>query len=246
MITGLLTDKTVLVTGAASGIGLKIAELSALGGARVILCDLNGDRLNDVIATLPGAREDHRAVVCNVTSNGDIANAFAGEARIDAVVHSAGMWRPREDGFLQKLEDETWDDIIDVNLTGTMKVCREAVRHMQDIGGGAIVTMASIVALQGWPKVNAYTASKGGVLAFSRSLAVEAGKFNIRVNCICPGQTLTPMTEEILQYSQPAALPLGRVAQPEDIANMATFLSSDYASYVTGAAISVDGGGSAA
>lgn len=246
MISGLLKDKTVLVTGAASGIGLKIAELSAVGGARVILCDMNGDKLNEVVQALPGERADHRVVVCDVTVNSDISRAFAGGERINAVIHSAGMWRPKDDGFLQDLDDQTWSEIIEVNLTGTMKVCREAVRHMQNYGGGSIVTIASIVALQGWPKVNAYTASKGGVLAFSRSLAVEAGRLNIRVNCICPGQTLTPMTEEVLRYSQPKILPLGRVAKPEDIANMATFLSSDYASYVTGATISVDGGGSAA
>lgn len=245
MLAGLLTNKTVLVTGAASGIGREVALTCATGGARVILCDRDSEKLETSASMLPSAHAPHETVLCDVTDNNALASAFARRGRIDAVVNCAGIWRLGADGSLDYLEDSTWQGIIDVNLTGTMKVCREAVRHMKEYGGGSIVTIASIVALKGWNKVNAYTASKGGVLSFSRGLAVETGPHNIRVNCICPGQTETPMTEEVLQYSQPAGLPLGRIAQPSDIAHVAAFLCSEFASYVTGATIPVDGGGSA-
>ncbi len=246
MLPGLLTGKTVLVTGAASGIGREVARACATGGARIVLCDRDSKMLAESVATLPAVDAPHEIAFCDVTDSASVVSAFANKGRIDAVVNCAGIWRLGPDGSLGKLEDNIWQEILDVNLTGTMKVCREAVRHMADQGGGSIVTIASIVALKGWNKVNAYTASKGGVLSFSRGLAVETGPHNIRVNCICPGQTETPMTEEVLKYSQPIGLPLGRIGQPADTANVAAFLCSDFASFVTGATVPVDGGGSAA
>ncbi len=250
MLPGLLTDKTVLVTGAASGIGRKVAELCALGGARVILCDLNEENLAQAVAGLPDGGPGHQTHVCDVTDSKAVRAMFEGHAsdgaRIDAVANCAGIWRPDADRDIANLEDAIWDQIMSVNLSGTFKVCREAVRHMERHGGGSIVTVASVVALAGWDKVNAYSASKGGVLALSRSLAVECGKHNIRVNCVCPGVTATPMTEEVLKYSQPTVLPLGRIGQAEDSANIIALLCSDYASFMTGATVAVDGGFSAA
>ena len=250
MLPGLLTEKTVLVTGAASGIGRKVAELCALGGGRVILCDLDREKLTQVAADLPGGHADHRSHVCDVTRGEAVQAVFetfsSAGARIDAVVNCAGIWRPDADRDIGTLDEAVWDQIISVNLSGTFKVCREAVRHMERNGGGSIVTVSSVVALAGWDKLNAYSASKGGVLALSRSLAVECGSKNIRVNCVCPGVTATPMTEEVLKYSKPTVLPLGRIGRPEDTANIIALLCSDYASFMTGATIAIDGGFSAA
>lgn len=250
MLPGLLSDKTVLVTGAASGIGCKVAELCAIGGARVILCDLDREKLAQVAVALPDGDRDHQTHVCDITDSAAVRQVFEGYsasgARIHAVANCAGIWRPDADRNVDTLEDAIWDQIIAVNLSGTLKVCREAVRHMESHGGGSIVTVASIVALAGWDKLNAYSASKGGVLALSRSLAVECGKKSIRVNCVCPGVTATPMTEDVLKYSQPTILPLGRIGRPEDSANMIALLCSDYTSFMTGATVAVDGGFSAA
>ncbi|MGP3725101.1 SDR family NAD(P)-dependent oxidoreductase [Cereibacter sphaeroides] len=235
-----LDGKVVLVTGGASGIGRSVAEVCVELGARTAICDL-----------APGeAPEGQVALNCDVTDPAAVERAFAAAreafGRVDAVVNCAGVWRPRSDGPITAVSDETWDRIIAVNLTGTFNVCREAVRVMETQGHGSIVTIASVVAITGWEKLNAYSASKGGVLSLSRALAIECGPKNIRVNCICPGVIETPMTEKVLAYSQPDVLPIGRLGHPRDIAHTAAFLCSDRSGFTTAATVVVDGGFSAA
>ncbi|MGU3497147.1 SDR family NAD(P)-dependent oxidoreductase [Xanthobacteraceae bacterium A53D] len=244
----LLEGKRVLVTGAASGIGASVAQVCADAGARVAVIDLDGGAAEAQAARLSGS--GHVAAACDVSQSSAVEAAFArvigAFGTIDAVVNCAGIWRPSSDGPITRVTDETWDKVIAVNLTGTFYVCRAAVAHMEAQGAGSIVTVASVVAVTGWEKLNAYSASKGGVLSFSRSLAIECGPKNIRVNCICPGVIETPMTEKVLAYSKPTVLPIGRLGRPEDIARTAAFLCSDWSSFTTASTVMVDGGFSAA
>ena len=213
-----------------------------------MLLDLNDEKVAHTASTLPG--QGHGSAACNVVEPASVKQAFQQAQEklggIDAVVNCAGIWRPTDDGPIARVADETWNQVIAVNLTGTFNVCREAVLAMEGKGRGSIVTVASVVAITGWEKLNAYSASKGGVLSLSRSLAVECGKKGIRVNCVCPGVIETPMTEAVLAYSKPTVLPIGRLGQPSDIADSIAFLCSDRSAFTTGATVVVDGGFSAA
>ena len=246
----LLVGKRILVTGGASGIGAAVAAVCATAGADIAVVDLDLDRAATVVADLPGGSGRHCIARCDVSDAASVREAFAQVEtrfdRIDAVVNCAGIWRPRGDGPITQVDDETWDQVIKVNLTGTFYVCRAAVGHMERHGAGSIVTIASVVAITGWDRLNAYSASKGGVLSFSRALAIECAPKQIRVNCICPGVIETPMTSKVLAYSKPTNLPLGRLGRPEDIAQAAAFLCSDWSSFMTASNTVVDGGFSAA
>lgn len=240
----------VLVTGAASGIGAEVAKVFAQSGACVALNDLDGEALAALRVTLPHP-ERHAVIPFDVSDPDAVAAGVvkAGEALggVNALVNCAGIWRPRDDGPIGRVKDETWDKIIAINLSGTFYVCREVVKLMQSAGEpGSIVNLASVVAIAGWEKLSAYTASKGGVAAFTRGLAIECAPKGIRVNCICPGVIETPMTEATLAYSKPTVLPIGRLGKPEDIARTALFLCSDWSSFTTGVLLPVDGGFSAA
>lgn len=240
----------VLVTGAASGIGAAVTKVFAESGARVALHDLQLAACENLRMSLPKSG-DHTSVAFDIADAAGVAEgvAQAGAALggINALVNCAGIWKPRDDGPITRVTDAVWDQIVAVNLSGTFYVNREAVRQMEAGGeGGSIVNIASVVALAGWEKLNAYSASKGGVASFSRALAVECGPKKIRVNCICPGVIETPMTATTLQYSKPTVLPIGRLGHPEDIARTALFLISDWSSFTTGVVLAVDGGFSAA
>lgn len=246
----LLEGKRVLVTGAASGIGASVAQICAAAGARVCIADLDPSGIGPMVDSLDSSHGPHFGVACDVSDSSSVESAFdqtmTAFGAIDAVVNCAGIWRPKGDGPITAVENETWDKVIAVNLTGTFYVCRAAVARMEPNGGGSIVTIASVVAITGWDKLNAYSASKGGVLSFSRSLAIECGPKRIRVNCICPGVIETPMTAKVLAYSKPQVLPIGRLGRPQDIAQTAAFLCSDWSSFTTATTTVVDGGFSAA
>lgn len=248
-VTQLLEGKRVLVTGAASGIGASVGEVCAAAGARVCVADLNPDGIGPAVDRLAPSHGPHFGTPCDVSDSASVEAAFDGTVTafggIDAVVNCAGIWCPRGDGPVTTVTNDTWDKIIAVNLTGTFYVCRAAVARMES-AGGSIVTIASVVAITGWDKLNAYSASKGGVLSFSRALAIECGPKRIRVNCICPGVIETPMTEKVLAYSKPQVLPIGRLGQPQDIARTAAFLCSEWSGFTTGTTTVVDGGFSAA
>ena len=246
----MLEGKRIVVTGAASGIGASVADICASTGARVALLDLDGQAAAVRAAQLGRSSNGHAAFQCDVSDALSVEDAFSGAEEIlggiDAVVSSAGIWRPGADGPISKVTDETWNKVIAVNLTGTFYVCRAAVARMEKRGGGSIVTIASVTALTGWEKLNAYTASKGGIVSFSRALAIECGPKNIRVNCICPGVIETPMTKKVLEHSPPTFLPIGRLGQPEDVARTAAFLCSDWSGFTTASTVVIDGGFSAA
>jgi NAD(P)-dependent dehydrogenase (short-subunit alcohol dehydrogenase family) len=244
----LLRGRVALVTGGASGIGRATAQLLAAAGATVVVADLDGSAARATRATLTPRRR-HLALTVDVADEASVRQGFARVledlGRLDTVVHSAGTWRPGDDGPIDEVSLHTWRAVLDVNLTGTFLVCREAVSVMRSGGGGSLVLIASAAALVGWERLNSYSASKGGVVALTRAIAVDCGPAGIRVNCICPGAVETAMTADVLRHSRPRGLLVDRIGRPEDIAALAVYLGSPLADYITGAVFSADGGSSA-
>jgi NAD(P)-dependent dehydrogenase (short-subunit alcohol dehydrogenase family) len=238
-----LEGKVALVTGAASGNGLAIAERYAREGAMVVGADL--------VAPTDGVRPgDVLFVRCDVTSGADVGAAVAAAVerfgRLDVVVANAGVHLGVHD-----LTDEPFEQYlrtVEVNQHGVWWTCREAARHMVGQGGGGrIIAVASIASLVGSPSGVGYNATKGAVLQLVRTLAAQLAPHGITVNAICPGYVRTAMTQET--QSDPALLaralaahPLGRLGEPEDVAGACFFLASDDAAWVTGVALPVDGG----
>ena len=251
-----LNDKVAVITGAASGIGAACARRFAAEGARLVVSDLSETACARVAKELGTAGASFIVVAGDVTSRADtgavIEAARASFGRIDVLVNSAGI-TTRTVADEPDLE-ERWRRVIDVNLKGTMLMCMAAVEVMREGSGGSIVNLASIMGHVGYPLgvglsdgFSAYAQSKGGVVQLTRDLASAAGQEGIRVNAVCPGFVRTPLTETLTSnnetYSKLLDLhPLGRIAEPEEIANVILFLASDEASFVTGANILVDGG----
>ncbi len=241
-----LKDKTAVVTGAASGIGLATARRFLDEGARVIAVDLRPLSETGLAAALgaedaPGARV--RYVAADVASaQGLTAVAEAMEGGVDVLVNNAGITR---DASVGKLSVDDWDKVIAVNLTAVFRLSQAAAAKMKVQKHGVILNAASVVAHTGNFGQSNYVASKAGVIGLTKTLARELGRSNVRVNAVAPGFVETPMTAPVPQ-SVLAAMsertPLQRLAKPEEIAAVYAFLASDDASYITGAVINVDGG----
>jgi 3(or 17)beta-hydroxysteroid dehydrogenase len=241
---GRVQDKVALITGGASGIGLATAQLFADEGARVVLADLDPPSFKSAVATykLDVTREDEWIAVTD--------NVLRDFGRIDILINSAGV------SLLKDIEATTldeWRALMAVNLDGTFLGCKHAVRVMKDRGGGAIVNMSSVAGIIGTGNLAAYSASKGGVRLLTKSVALHCAHkgYNIRCNSVHPSFADTPMLQamvgsarnpEKLASSFAAAAPLGRIAQPIEVAHTILFLASDEASFTTGAEFVVDGG----
>lgn len=250
-----LENKVALVTGGGSGIGRATALLFAREGARVAVSDLDEAAALATVREVEAAGGEAAPVVGDVSRAGDaermVQSAVGVYGGLHILVNSAGI-TARNALPEGASAEEVWDRVIDVNLKGTYLVSRHAVPHMERAGGGSVVNLASIMALVGYPTVlgggfNPYAPSKGGVLQFTRSLAVEYAAKNVRVNCICPGFVMTSLTRSLsenpaLSKELEGRHPMGRFARPEEIAYAALFLASDESSFVTGAALAVDGG----
>jgi NAD(P)-dependent dehydrogenase (short-subunit alcohol dehydrogenase family) len=247
-----LANKVALITGGGSGIGKASSLLFAREGAKVVVVDLKKETAE---ATAREIGDDAQAFAADVSKAKDAEAMvrFAEEqfGRLDIVFNNAGVFHPDDDSVTNTTED-IWDMVINVNLKGVFLGCKYAIPALLRAGGGSIINTASFVAVMGAaaPQI-AYTASKGGVLAMTREIAVEFARKNIRANSLCPGPVETPLLAELL--SDPARrqrrlvhIPPGRFGKPEEMANAALFLASDESSFVNGTTFLVDGGITAA
>ncbi|MDP6822473.1 MAG: SDR family NAD(P)-dependent oxidoreductase [Dehalococcoidia bacterium] len=249
-----LENKIALITGGGSGIGEASSELFAREGAAVGVCDLNADTAEAVADRIRTAGGRAIALQANVTDRedvervvGTVINEFG---QLDILVNSAGV---SDRGAPADYDtDQTWGWVMDINVKGTLLPCRVAVEAMRQSGGGSIINLSSIYGLVGRTEwlgdgFSAYAHSKGAVLQITRDLAVKTAREGIRVNALCPGFAHTALTAGLrdnpdLLARMEEAHPMGRLGEAIEIANCALFLASDEASFVTGTALSVDGG----
>lgn len=239
-----LENRVAIVTGAGSGMGEAVAHLFAREGARVFVADLNLQAAESVAKSIGGRAEPKQVDVTNEKGVVAMVQDVARDAnRIDILVNCAGLadFRKTETTSL-----EQWQRVVDVNLTGAFLCCREVGLRMISTGGGTVVNIASTSGLSASPYMAAYSAAKHGVVGLTKALAIEWGKHNIRVNCICPGATETAMllgtTTETYRAERRKRIPLGRLGRPSEQASTILFLASEDSAYVTGAALTVDGG----
>jgi 3-oxoacyl-[acyl-carrier protein] reductase len=233
-----LEGKTALVTGGSRGIGRAIALEFARAGASVTIGYRSGRDEAEAVAGEAGAN----AVQADV-SDPDEAKRLVGEAGdLDILVNNAGLTR---DGLIARMPDADWHDVIQTNLGGVFHTCRAAARGMMKRRSGAIVNIASIVGLHGNPGQTNYSASKAGIIGFTKALARELGGRGVRANVVAPGYIDTRLTDAIaddLKDAMLAGTPLGRFGEPQDVAGAVRFLCSDEASFITGEVLLVDGG----
>src|SRR5687768_7278953 len=250
-----LSGRVALITGAAGGIGAVAAELFASEGAKVVIADVVDEQGATVVDGIKATGGEAAYVHADVSDAGDAEAMVRFTVDTFGALHvlynNAGILPPDDAGTLDT-PDDTWDRVMAVNLKGVWLGCKHAIPALLESGGGAIVNVSSLVALMGSavPQI-AYTASKGGVLAMTRELAVEYARQGIRANALCPGPIETPLMEQLMADPQWAArrlvhIPIGRPGQAAEIAKAALFLASDDSSFMTGATLVVDGGITAA
>ncbi len=242
-----LRDKVAIVTGGASGIGAKIAEFFAQEGVKVLLADIQEGSMNLAVSAIRKKGGSGQGFFCDVTDGAMVAQmvkeATARFGTIDILVNSAGVG-----GVILPLETAErakWKKILAINLEGTIECCRAIVPVLKAKGSGRIINIASEAGVSGEKGLEVYAASKGGVIALTKSLAKEMGRYNVTVNAVAPAFIHTPMTSYItpeVEKKWLPAYPLRRLGQPEDVANMVVFLCSDRCSWITGQTISINGG----
>ncbi len=248
-----LAGKVAIVTGGASGIGRAIAALFAHHGAQVTIVDLDevrGPHACEEIIAQGGRAAFHAADVTSAQACAEVIERVARDCgALHLLCNNAGIIRRAS---VVELSEEEWDRVMAVNVKSAFLMCKHAVPLLARSGGGCIINTASGWGLAGGPRAAAYCASKGALVLLTKAMAIDHGPQNIRVNCICPGDTDTPMLrQEARELGEPsdafldaaARRPLQRVGQPAEIAQAALYLASDASSFVTGTALVVDGGG---
>ena len=257
-IDGRLAGRTVLVTGAGSGLGRATADLCAEAGARVALTDIDQDAVDSAAAELAERGATCTGVRLDVTDLGSVEAAVARVHEIlgpvDTLVHSAGI---AGDGTVLTVTPADWSRVLAVNLTGAFHAARAVLPGMIEIGRGSIVFIASIGVLVGVPEIAPYAAAKGGVIALTRQMALDFARHGVRVNALCPGTVPTPLVlgsyaakgavdpaapEAGLAEAARRRYPLGRLGTPRDVAAYAVFLAGTESEWVTGSVVTVDGG----
>jgi NAD(P)-dependent dehydrogenase (short-subunit alcohol dehydrogenase family) len=248
-MSGMLQDKVVIVTGGGSGIGHASAVRFAQEGAQVAIADINLDQAAAVALEITQAGGRARAFAANVTREVDVealvAATVSAFGRLDGAFNNAGIGSPQQ--RVADFDETHWQSVLAVNLTGPFLCSKHEIRAMLKTGGGSIVNMASVAGLKGVPLQAAYSASKHGVIGLTRTTAAEYAKRGIRVNAACPGVVETPANRAMgIDWNSVVPTPMGRIAQPEEVAELVMWLLSDRSSYVTGQAYCVDGGMTAA
>lgn len=247
-----LKGKVALITGGGSGIGRATALLFAQEGAKVAVVGRTLEKCEDVVAEIKAAGGKAIAIAADVSSATDaemmISRTVETFGGLDILFNNAGIGHDTE---VVDTPEDIWDRVVDINLKGVFLGCKYAIPFMKERGGGSIVNTTSTAGLVGFPRRVVYSASKGGVMAMTRSMAIECAPHNIRVNAICPGSTLTPLTEsnyqrepdpELARQRHAQRQPIGRLSLSEDIARGVLFLASDDSPTTTGSCFVIDGG----
>jgi NAD(P)-dependent dehydrogenase (short-subunit alcohol dehydrogenase family) len=246
-----LEGKVILITGAGSGMGRVAAQMFAREGARIVANDYAEGPLRETVSLVHEAGGTILGIPGNVAVADDVQQAISEGVRAFGALHvlynNAGIM-PGDDTSVEETSEEVYNRVMDVNLKGVFLCCKYGIPALLHSGGGSIINIASFVALLGCTvPQDAYTASKGGVLSLTRSLAVQYGRRGIRANAICPGPIETPLlrhlwTSEEERNKRLNRMPLGRFGTPEDVVQAAIFLASDESSWITGTTFVVDGG----
>jgi 3-oxoacyl-[acyl-carrier protein] reductase len=242
----LLKDKVALVTGGAAGIGREIALNFAREGADVAICDLQQEKSRNVCEEIEKIGRRAMAVSVDVSDTKEVAEnvnkIIDSLERIDILVNNAGVTR---DGLLMRMSEEDWDFVIKVNLKSVYNFTKAVIRPMMKQRHGNIVSISSVVGLNGNAGQVNYSASKAGIIGFTKSVAKEVANRGVRVNAIAPGFIKTKMTDELpdkVKTAMKNIIPMGEFGEPADVAGAAVFLASDRARYITGQVLVVDGG----
>ena len=235
-----LTGKVALITGATGGIGGAIARKMRAAGATVVVSGRNVAKMDAEFG------DEYIKIPCDLAADGGavelIMNTIERAGKIDILINNAGITR---DTLLMRMTDEQFDEVINTNLRSCFKMCRAAIMPMMKNRFGRIINMASIIGTIGGPGQANYAASKGGMIAMTKSIAAEVASRGITANAIAPGFIKTPMTDVLpdeLKKTYLAQIPAGRFGEPDDIANACVFLASDEASYINGQTLHVNGG----
>lgn len=251
-MSGKLTGRTVLITGAGSGIGEATALHFAEQGAKVLVFDIAEERAQSVASAIQADGGTSLAVAGDVSSEDDMGRAVAqlvnAWGQIDILVNNAAV---QIMGPLHEFTSEQFDRTVAVNLKGVFLGCKAALPRMMEQRQGIILSTSSVLGVVGDADLGIYGATKGAIIALTKSLAVAYGRYGIRANCICPGDVGTPMVQEFFDFQPDPAearrqvfrhYPLGRIAEPLEVARTLAFLASDESSFITGSQIFVDGG----
>ncbi|PLX17829.1 MAG: 3-oxoacyl-[acyl-carrier-protein] reductase [Candidatus Muiribacterium halophilum] len=235
-----LEGKVCVITGAARGIGYEIAKVFAENGALMALVDLSFD---DDFNFPYGEFRQYEADISDHDKVKELIKAITVDfKRIDCLINNAGITK---DSLIMRMKEKDFDSVIAVNLKGVFNMCKHAMRPLTKSDDPSIINISSVVGLMGNPGQCNYSASKAGVIGLTRSLAKEMAGKNVRVNAVAPGYIKTPMTDKLSQNQQEAisqTIPLKRLGNPDDVANVCLFLASTAAGYVTGQVLAVDGG----
>jgi NAD(P)-dependent dehydrogenase (short-subunit alcohol dehydrogenase family) len=247
-----LKDKVAIITGGGTGIGRAIASAFGREGAKVAVLGRRREPLESVARELSGKGAEAKAVVCDVTQSSAtiaaVADVERGFGRIDVLVNNAGALSVTT---VETISEQDWDRLIETNLKGPFLMARAVLPALRRAGGGSIINVGSVLGLVAMKDRAAYCASKGGLTLLTKAMALDHAHEHIRVNCICPAVVETELVKGLffateqgmkLREARVATLPLGRLGQPQDIAELAVLLASDESSWMTGTAIPVDGG----